>query len=448
MRYVAHNYQNYAKDFILAHKVSALFLDCGLGKTITTLTAINELMYDSFEISKVLIIAPLRVAQSTWKDEIEKWDHLNLLRYSIVVGDEKERLKALKQNSDIYIINRENVDWLVTKSGIDFNFDMLVIDELSSFKSHTSKRFKSLLKIRPYFERVVGLTGTPSSNGLMDLWAEFRVLDLGERLGRYITHYRNKYFLPDKRNGAVIFSYKPQPNAEERIYRRLADMTISMKSTEYLKMPELILNELEINLDEEDQMKYKKFKKEMVMTIQEKEIDAINAASLSNKLIQLANGSIYDEDKKFYEVHNKKLDKLEEIIESANGKPVLAAYWFKADKERIEKRFKVREIKTADDIKQWNMGMINLALIHPASAGHGLNLQSGGFTLVWFSLTWSLELYQQTNARLYRQGQKDTVVIHHLITKNTIDEDIMKSLKRKDKTQEALMRAVKARIGG
>lgn len=448
MRYVAHNYQNYAKDFILAHKVSALFLDCGLGKTITTLTAINELMYDSFEISKVLIIAPLRVAQSTWKDEIEKWDHLNLLRYSVAVGDEKERLKALKQTSDIYIINRENVDWLVTKSGIDFNFDMLIIDELSSFKSHTSKRFKSLLKIRPYFERVVGLTGTPSSNGLMDLWAEFRVLDLGERLGRYITHYRNEYFLPDKRNGAVIFSYKPQPNAEERIYRRLADITISMKSTEYLKMPELILNELEINLDEKDQIKYKKFKKEMVMTIQEKEIDALNAASLSNKLIQLANGSIYDEDKKFYEVHNKKLDKLEEIIESANGKPVLVAYWFKADKERIEKRFKVREIKTADDIKKWNMGMINLALIHPASAGHGLNLQSGGSTLVWFSLTWSLELYQQTNARLYRQGQKDTVVIHHLITKNTIDEDIMKSIKRKDKTQEALMRAVKARIGG
>ena len=448
MRYVAHNYQNYAKDFILAHKVSALFLDCGLGKTITTLTAISELMYDSFEISKVLIIAPLRVTQSTWKEEIEKWDHLNLLRYSIAVGDEKERLKALKQTSDIYIINRENVDWLVTKSGIDFNFDMLVIDELSSFKSHTSKRFKSLLKIRPYFERVVGLTGTPSSNGLMDLWAEFRILDLGERLGRYITHYRNEYFLPDKRNGAVIFSYKPQPNAEERIYRRLADITISMKSTEYLKMPELILNELEINLDEEDQIKYKKFKKEMVMTIQEKEIDAINAASLSNKLIQLANGSIYDEDKKFYEVHNKKLDKLEEIIESANGKPVLVAYWFKADKERIEKRFKVREIKTADDIKQWNMGMINLALIHPASAGHGLNLQSGGSTLVWFSLTWSLELYQQTNARLYRQGQKNTVVIHHLITKDTIDEDIMKSLKRKDKTQEALMKAVKARIGG
>lgn len=448
MRYVAHNYQNYAKNFILAHKVSALFLDCGLGKTITTLTAINELMYDSFEISKVLIIAPLRVAQSTWKEEIEKWDHLNLLRYSIAVGDEKERLKALKQNSDIYIINRENVDWLVTKSGIDFNFNMLIIDELSSFKSHTSKRFKSLLKIRPYFERVVGLTGTPSSNGLMNLWAEFRILDLGERLGRYITHYRNEYFLPDKRNGVVIFSYKPQPHAEERIYRRLADMTISMKSTEYLKMPELILNKLEINLDVEDQTKYKKFKKEMVMTIQEKEIDAINAASLSNKLIQLANGSIYDEDKKFYEVHNKKLDKLEEIIESANGKPVLVAYWFKADKERIEKRFKVREIKTADDIKQWNKGMIDLALIHPASAGHGLNLQSGGSTLVWFSLTWSLELYQQTNARLYRQGQKNTVVIHHLITKNTIDEDIMKSLKRKDKTQEALMRAVKARIGG
>ena len=324
MRYVAHNYQNYAKDFILAHKVSALFLDCGLGKTITTLTAINELMYDSFEISKVLIIAPLRVAQSTWKEEIEKWDHLNLLRYSIAVGDEKERLKALKQNSDIYIINRENVDWLVTKSGIDFNFGMLVIDELSSFKSHTSKRFKSLLKIRPYFERVVGLTGTPSSNGLMDLWAEFRVLDLGERLGRYITHYRKEYFLPDKRNGAVIYSYKPQQNAEERIYRRLTDMTISMKSTEYLKMPELILNELEINLDEEDQIKYKKFKKEMVMTIQEKEIDAINAASLSNKLIQLANGSIYDEDKKFYEVHAER-PFYGELVEFMSSGPIVAA---------------------------------------------------------------------------------------------------------------------------
>lgn len=325
---------------------------------------------------------------------------------------------------------------------------MLVIDELSSFKSHSSKRFKNLLKIRPYFKRVIGLTGTPSSNGLMDLWAEFRVLDLGERLGRYITNYRNQYFLPDKRNGAIIYSYKPQENAEKRIYEKLSDITISMKSTEYLKMPELVLNEVEINLDEEDQARYKKFKKEMVMTIQDKEIDAINAASLSNKLIQMANGSIYDEDKKIYLIHDKKLDKLEEIIESANGKPVLIAYWFKSDKERIEQRFKVKEIKTEEDIAHWNTGRIDVAIIHPASAGHGLNLQSGGSTLVWFSLTWYLELYQQTNARLYRQGQKETVVIHHLISKNTIDEDVMKSLKQKDKTQELLMRAVKARIGG
>lgn len=267
-------------------------------------------------------------------------------------------------------------------------------------------------------------------------------------VGRYITHYRNQYFLPDKRNGAVIYSYKPQENAEERIYEKLSDITISMKSTEYLKMPELVLNEVEINLDEEDQERYKKFQKEMVMTIQDKEIDAINAASLSNKLIQMVNGSIYDEDKKIYHIHDKKLDKLEEIIESANGKPVLIAYWFKADKERIEKRFKVKEIKTEEDIAHWNMGRIDVAIIHPASVGHGLNLQSGGSTLVWFSLMWSLELYQQTNARLYRQGQKNTVVIHHLISKNTIDEDVMKSLKRKDKTQESLMRAVKARIGG
>lgn len=447
MKYVAHNYQNYAKDFILKNKISALFLEMGLGKTIITLTAINELLYDSFEIRKVLIIAPLRVAQSTWKEEIEKWEHLSLIRYSVTVGDEKERLRALKQNADIYIINRENVDWLVNKSGIEFNFDMLVIDELSSFKSHSSKRFKSLLKVRPFLKRVVGLTGTPSSNGLMDLWAQFRILDLGKRLGRYITQYRNTYFVPDKRNGRIIYSYKPQVNAEERIYQAVRDITISMKTTEFLKMPELIVSDIKIRLDDKEQDKYNKLKRNMITTIEEKEIDAINAASLSNKLIQMANGSIYDENKKFYVVHDKKLDKLEDLIESANGKPVLVAYWFKADKERIQKRFKVREIKTEDDIKNWNAGKIQVAIIHPASSGHGLNLQQGGSTIIWFSLTWSLELYQQTNARLYRQGQKETVVIQHIIIKDTIDEDILKALKRKDKTQESLMASVKARIG-
>lgn len=447
MQYVPHPYQEFAKEFMISNPLSALFLEMGLGKTITTLTAIDELLYDCFEIRKVLIIAPLRVANSTWPSEIKKWEHLKLLRYSIVTGNEAERIQALTTEAEIYIINRENVDWLVNKSGVAINFDMLVIDELSSFKSYTSKRFKSLLKIRPYFKRVVGLTGTPSSNGLMDLWAEFRILDFGKRLGRYITHYRNKYFVPDKRNGMIIYSYKLQEDAEQLIYEAINDITISMKSCDHLNLPELIMNEVEVVLEDKEVERYEDFKKEMVMTIGEEEIDAVNAASLSNKLLQLANGSIYDEDKNYHIVHDKKMEALEQLIEEANGKPVLIAYWFKADKERIEQRFKVREIQSARDIEDWNKGEILVGLIHPASAGHGLNLQQGGCTLIWFGLTWSLELYQQTNARLYRQGQNQTVVIHHIITKNTIDEDVMKALKRKERTQEALMSAVKARIG-
>ena len=447
MQYVPHPYQEFAKEFMISNPLSALFLEMGLGKTITTLTAIDELLYDCFEIRKVLIIAPLRVANSTWPSEIKKWEHLKLLRYSIVTGNEVERIQALATEAEIYIINRENVDWLVNKSGVSINFDMLVIDELSSFKSYTSKRFKSLLKIRPYFKRVVGLTGTPSSNGLMDLWAEFRILDFGKRLGRYITHYRNKYFVPDKRNGMIIYSYKPQEDAEQQIYEAINDITISMKSCDHLKLPELIMNEVEVVLEDKEAERYEDFKKEMVMTIGEEEIDAVNAASLSNKLLQLANGSIYDEDKNYHIVHDKKMEALEQLIEEANGKPVLIAYWFKADKKRIEQRFNVREIQSAEDIENWNKGEIQAGLIHPASAGHGLNLQQGGCTLIWFGLTWSLELYQQTNARLYRQGQNQTVVIHHIITKNTIDEDVMKALKRKERTQEALMSAVKARIG-
>lgn len=447
MQYVPHPYQEFAKEFMISNPLSALFLEMGLGKTITTLTAIDELLYDCFEIRKVLIIAPLRVANSTWPSEIKKWEHLKLLRYSIVTGNEAERIQALNIKAEIYIINRENVDWLVNKSGVAMNFDMLVIDELSSFKSYTSKRFKSLLKIRPYFKRVVGLTGTPSSNGLMDLWAEFRILDFGKRLGRYITHYRNKYFVPDKRNGMVIYSYKPQEDAEQQIYEAINDITISMKSCDHLKLPELIMNEVEVVLEDKEAERYEDFKKEMVMMIGEEEIDAVNAASLSNKLLQLANGSVYDEDKNYHIVHDKKMEALEQLIEEYNGKPVLIAYWFKADKERIEQRFKVREIQSAADIEDWNKGEILVGLIHPASAGHGLNLQQGGCTLIWFGLTWSLELYQQTNARLYRQGQNQTVVIHHIITKNTIDEDVMKALKRKERTQEALMSAVKASIG-
>jgi SNF2 family DNA or RNA helicase len=447
MQYVPHEYQSFATEFIVKNSISALFLEMGLGKSVTTLTAIDKLMYDHFEISRVLIIAPLRVAVSTWPSEIEKWNHLNRLSYSVVVGNEKERRQALRKKADIYIINRENIDWLVNKSGFYLEFDMLVIDELSSFKSYSAKRFKSLLKIRPNFKRVVGLTGTPSSNGLMDLWAEFRILDLGQRLGRYITHYRNTYFMPDKRNGMVIFSYKPQDNAEERIYQAIGDITISMKSCDHLQMPELIMNEVPVEMDKTDIQRYQKFKKEMVLTLEDKEIDAINAASLSNKLLQMANGSVYDENKASHTIHDKKLDALDELIEEANGKPVLVAYWFQSDLERIKKRMKVREIKSSQDIEDWNKGKIPVALIHPASAGHGLNLQTGGAVLTWFSLTWSLELYQQTNARLYRQGQKQTVVIHHLMTKGTIDEDVMKAIKRKERTQEALMSAVKARIG-
>jgi len=393
-----------------------------------------------------LIIAPLRVASQTWPAEIRKWDHLRGLSYSVAVGTERDRINALMKRATIYIINRENVDWLVNKSGIPFDFDMLVIDELSSFKSYSAKRFKSLLKVRPSVKRIVGLTGTPSSNGLMDLWAEFRVLDLGQRLGRYITHYRSAYFVPDKRNAEIIFSYKPLPGAEDRIYSQISDITISMKSADYLKMPECVLNEVPVYLSEKEWSIYSEFRDEMVANLGDKEIDAVNAAVLSGKLLQMANGAVYDDKNKAHLIHDRKLDALEDLIEGANGKPVLVAYWYKHDLERIQKRFPARQIKTSKDIEDWNNGDIPIAAIHPASAGHGLNLQSGGSTLIWFGLTWSLELYQQTNARLYRQGQNETVVIHHIIAKDTIDEDVMNALTRKEKTQASLIDAVKAKL--
>lgn len=446
MKYNPHEYQNYATDFILSHPISAVFLEMGLGKSVITLSAIFDLCLDSFLVCKVLVIAPLRVARDTWPSEIKKWEHLKGLSYSVAVGTEKERIDALMTRSTMYIINRENVDWLVNKSGIPFDFDMVVIDELSSFKSYGAKRFKSLLKVRPSVNRIVGLTGTPSSNGLMDLWAEFRILDLGQRLGRYITHYRNTYFTPDKRNAQIIFSYKPLPGAEDKIYKQISDITISMKSIDYLKMPECILNEVPVYLSEKEWSIYSDFKDEMVAKIGDEEIDAVNAAVLSGKLLQMANGAVYDSENKAHIIHDKKLDALEDLIEGANGKPVLVAYWFKHDLERIKNRFPVRQIKTSKDIEDWNDGNIPIAVIHPASAGHGLNLQNGGSTLVWFGLTWSLELYQQTNARLYRQCQNDTVIIHHIITKGTIDEDVMTALTRKEKTQSSLIDAVKANL--
>ena len=443
MKYNPYDYQKYAIDFIVDNKVCALLIDMGMGKSSVTLSAIDILIKNN-KVKKVLVIAPIRVAKTTWPDEIRKWDHLSNLTFSVAVGTEKERKDALRRKADIYIINRENVEWLVNKSGFRFDFDMLVIDELSSFKSWSAKRFKSLLKVRPLVNRVVGLTGTPSSNGLMDLWAEYRILDLGQRLGRYITHYREEYFLPDKRNANVIFSWKLKPFAEDLIYERITDITISMKAIDYLKMPELIINEVKVDLDEQDKKVYKALKDDMLVDLKGAEIDAVNAAVLSNKLLQMSNGAIYDEDKNIVVVHDKKLDALEDLIEQANGKNVLVAYWFKHDLERIKSRFNCREILKDSDIRDWNNGLIQVGLIHPASAGHGLNLQTGGSILIWFGLTWSLELYEQTNARLWRQGQKQNVVIHHIITKNTIDEDVMDALKRKEHTQNALIEAVKA----
>ena len=446
MKYSPHNYQIYSTNFILNNSISAIFLECGLGKSVISLTAINDLMLDYFDVSRTLVIAPLRVANSTWPDEIKKWDHLKHLNYSVVIGSEKERLDALRKPAHIYLINRENVDWLITKSGIPWKFDMVVIDELSSFKSYQAKRFKSLLKVRPKIKRIVGLTGTPSSNGLMDLWAEFRLLDMGERLGRYITYYRQNFFVPDKRNQQMIFSYKTKDGAENKIYSLISDITISMKSKDFLKMPECVMNEVVVSLSDKEQKLYDSLKHDMVLSLEENEIDAINAAALSNKLLQMSNGAVYNDDKESLHIHDRKLDALEDLIEGANGKPVLVAYWFKHDLEKIKDRFDVREIKSAKDISDWNEGKIPVALIHPASAGHGLNLQAGGSTLIWFGLTWSLELYQQTNARLYRQGQDSTVVIHHILTKGTIDEDVMKALKSKKKIQDALIDSVKARL--
>lgn len=450
MKYTPHDYQAYAIDYIETHPIATVFLDMGLGKTSITLTAISNLLFDSFEAHRVLVIAPLRVARDTWTAEVEKWDHLQELICSVAVGTEAQRKAALLRPADVYIINRENVQWLIEESGIPFDYDMVVIDELSSFKNHNTKRFRALLKVRPKVNRIVGLTGTPASNGLMDLWAEFRLLDMGQRLGRFITKYRTDYFQPDKRNGQIVFSYKPLPNAEDAIYRQISDITISMKSTDHLNMPELVSNEYEVRFSDEEAEHYNALKQELVLTLGDGEVTASNAASLSGKLSQMANGAIYDDAGNTIPIHDRKLDALEDIIEAANGKPVLVAYWFKHDLERISARLKKQHIPFSrlDDstsIRRWNAGEIPVALIHPASAGHGLNLQSGGSTLVWFGLTWSLELYQQTVARLWRQGQSaNTVVVQHIITKGTIDHRIMKALSQKEHTQTALIDAVKA----
>lgn len=449
MKYSPHNYQTYATDFIVGHPEAAVFLDMGLGKSVITLTALLDLCLDRFEIAKVLVIAPLRVARDTWTAELQKWDHLKCFTYATVIGSVSEREAALRKKAHIYLINRENVSWLIEESGFPFDFDMIVIDELSSFKSYQAKRFRSLLRVRPTVKRIVGLTGTPAGNGLTDLWAEFRILDLGKRLGRFITHYRNRYFLPDKRNGMTVYSYKPLPGAEDAIYRQISDITVSMKAVDHLDMPECIFNDVTVSLSEEERQKYDTLRNNLILSLGEDEIDASNAASLSNKLSQMANGAVYGEDKTVHRIHDRKLDALEDLIEAANGKPVLVAYWYRHDLERIRTRFCVREIRTSADISDWNAGKIPIAVIHPASAGHGLNLQAGGSTLIWFGLTWSLELYLQTNARLWRQGQTaKTVVIHRIVAEGTVDELMLKALDRKERSQNSLIDAVRVMLKG
>ncbi|MBS7893120.1 DEAD/DEAH box helicase [Streptococcus suis] len=455
MKLTLHNYQVVAKDFIIGHPYAAVILDMGMGKTATTLSAVNELMFDRFEVTKVLVIAPLRVANTVWSDEIEQWAELRHLRYSKIVGTPKQRKVALQKDADIYIVNRENLPWLVEQCSPYFKWDMVVIDELSSFKSWQSKRFKAFMAMRPYMKRIVGLTGTPSSNGLMDLFAEFKVIDGGERLGRFIGEFRSRYFEEGRRNGNIVYEYIPMDYAECQIQDKISDITISMKALDYLDMPDLISTKKLVRMTEKEKEKYSQFKKEYVLSeLDGLEVTAANAASLTNKLVQLSNGAVYSDDHTVVPLHEQKLDALEDILESANGEPVLVAYWFKHDLARIIGRLeklkvKSRMLKTEEDIREWNKGNVPVGILHPASAGHGLNLQKGGHHLVWFGLTWSLELYQQTNARLWRQGQEsETVVIQHIVTEGTIDEEILKALENKDAQQERLIAAVKAQVGG
>lgn len=449
MKYEPHEYQSYATNFILNHLVAAIFLDMGLGKSVITLTAINDLMFNSFEIRKVLVIAPLRVARDTWPAEIKKWDHLSLLRFSTIIGTEKQRTEALMKKADIYIINRENIKWLVCDSDVPFDYDMVVIDELSSFKSYSSQRFKYLKKVRPSVKRMVGLTGTPSPNGLMDLWAEIGILDMGRRLGRFIGRFRDTYFLPDKRNQTTIFTYKPGESSEKAIYEKISDICISMRSIDFLKMPECIFNNVLVTMSGAERALYERLKQDLILPFTDGDVDAKSAVGLTNKLLQMANGAVYNENGGVQHIHDRKLDALEDLIEAANGKPVMIAYTYKHDLTRICQRFHARKIDTSEDISDWNAGRIPVAIIHPKSAGHGLNLQIGGSTLIWFGLPWSLEEYQQTNARLWRQGQPDSrVVIHHIVTEGTIDENVLQALSQKEITQTALIAAVKANLWG
>jgi SNF2 family DNA or RNA helicase len=491
-----HSYQLHIIDHILTHPSSGIFVEMGLGKTIATLTAISSLMYDSFEIHKVLVIAPKFVAENVWSTETDKWEHTRFLRLSLVTGTEKQRKVALSSAADIYIINRENVVWLVGQYRSHFPFDMIVIDELSSFKSPKAQRFKALRHVLPLIKRIVGLTGTPAPNGLIDLWSQLYLLDQGESLGKRLTLFRDKYFTPGRRNGPVIYEYNLKPGADQLIHLAISGICISMKSADYLELPGRIDHYIKIRLDNATMKKYTDFESTlMLQMIAGEEITAVNAAVLSGKLRQFANGAVYDDDKNFIPIHDAKLEALKELVEQANGNPVLIFYEFRHDLIRIMQILKefnpqslspkssssnspivklsnsqivklsnsqivkssncqiaslsncqIAKLSNSQILQEWNKGTIPILLAHPASAGHGLNLQYGGNTVIWFGADWSLELYQQANARLHRQGQSKPVNVYHLITENTIDEDVIKSLASKSSGQESLMKAIKSRL--
>lgn len=450
MKYLPHSYQEKAINEILSKPKIGLFLDMGLGKTVITLTAINDLMFNSFEVSTVLVIAPKRVAEDTWSRETEKWDHLQHMKISKVLGSEKQRLEALRVKADIYVINRENVKWLIDyhRDQREWPFDMIVIDELSSFKSNKSQRFKALKIVMPLVKRVVGLTGTPTPNGYMDLWPQMYLLDRGERLGKTITGYRERYFTPGRRNGYTVFTWDMKDGAEKAIHEKIKDICISMEAKDYLDLPERINNNVYVKMDSKAKQLYEKLEKDLILQVEGEDITALTATTLTNKLLQMANGAVYDTVGNSIHIHDGKLETLEEIVEF-NDEPILVFYNFKHDFERLKDYFEKLEPRTLEsskDIKDWNDGKIKLLLAHPASVGHGLNIQAGGHIIVWFGLTWSLELYLQANARLDRQGQTKNVIVHHLITEGTVDEDVMKVLERKETGQAALLEAVKAKI--
>lgn len=447
MKFKPHQYQEHAIKHIIDTHAAGLFLDMGMGKTVSTLTAVSDLLYDYFDVSNVLVIAPLRVAEDTWSRESEKWDHTSYLKVSKVLGPESSRIMALDMKADIYVINRENVEWLVNFYGKKWPFDMVVIDELSSFKSSKAKRFRALKKVRPFIKRIVGLTGTPAPNSLIDLWPQMYLLDQGERLGKTVTSYREKYFQPDQRNRTVIYSWKLKEGAEKAIHEKVSDICISMQARDWLQLPERIDNIVKVRMTDKVKAKYKQLEKDLLLTFLDGDVVADTAAVLSNKLLQLANGAVYDENGEIQKLHDEKLNALEDIVDAANGKPILVFYSYKHDLERIQQKFKkAKPLDSSREIADWNNGKIEMLLAHPASTGHGLNLQDGGHVIVWFGMTWSLELYQQANARLDRQGQKHSVIVNHLVTEGTVDEDVMRALEGKAVGQNALMEAVKARL--